>query len=331
MLTEDFAQMISVRQFLKGSDPLLRWKINRSLLQIPPDDPNMKLLASTVRQCDRVQRLLKEQENDGTVPHHPYAKWYGAHWILAILADMEYPAADDRLQPLLIQDLDWILNKKPARINGRYRVCASQQGYSLYSMLKLGLSTDKAPELAGRLMDWQWPDGGWNCDKAPLADTSSFMETLIPLRALALYNRLYNDIAVAEAAQRAAEVFLSRRLFRRRSDNRIIDEKFTQLHYPCYWRYDILFGLKVMAEVGLIHDRRCEEALDLLVSRQLPGGGYPAEGRYYRVSERCLTSSSRVGWGPRGKSLNPYVTADAWFVLKAAGKYDFVINNGGFL
>jgi hypothetical protein len=31
-----------------------------------------------------------------------------------------------------------------------------------------------------------------------------------------------------------------------------------KLHYPCYWRYDILFGLKVMAEAGFIRDGRCK-------------------------------------------------------------------------
>jgi len=26
-----------------------------------------------------------------------------------------------------------------------------------------------------------------------------------------------------------------------------MDEQFTRLRYPCCWRYDILFGLKIMA------------------------------------------------------------------------------------
>ena len=39
---------------------------------------------------------------------------------------------------------------------------------------------ERCDELALRLAEWQWPDGGWNCDKRPEVVISSFMETLIP-------------------------------------------------------------------------------------------------------------------------------------------------------
>ena len=65
-----------------------------------------------------------------------------------------------------------------------------------------------------------------------------------------------------------------------------------RLHYPCYWHYDLLAGLKVMAEAGFIGDPRCREALDLLESKRLPGGGFPAEARYDH--SRSSGSRSRV-------------------------------------
>ena len=63
-------------------------------------------------------------------------------------------------------------------MEGRYRRCGSQQGNALRSMVRLGLADERADKLAERLLHWQWPDGGWNCDRNPSADTSSFMETL---------------------------------------------------------------------------------------------------------------------------------------------------------
>ena len=96
---------------------------------------------------------------------------------------------------------------------------------------------------------------------------------------------------------------------------------FLQLHYPCYWHYDVLFGLKVMADCGFISDPRCSEALDWLESRRLPDGGFPADAKYYhgRVKE---SNASLVDWGPvSSRSYNPYVTADALYVLHAAGRY----------
>ncbi len=96
---------------------------------------------------------------------------------------------------------------------------------------------------------------------------------------------------------------------------------FLRLHYPCYWRYDILFALKVMAESGFIGDPRCDEALDVLESKCLRYGGWPAEERFYRGSDGQGSGSDQVSWGgASSRRVNEWVTADALYVLKAAGR-----------
>jgi hypothetical protein len=189
-------------------------------------------------------------------------------------------------------------------------------------MLALGLADDRADELARRLARWQWPDGGWNCDRHPATANSSYHESLIPLRALALHAQVTGDQASRAAAERAAEIFLKRRLFQRQSDGSIIDADFVRLHYPPYWHYDILAGLKILAEAGFLADPRCAEALDLLMAKRLPDGGWPAERKYYRVGGRPpATGSSPVDWGGTSKvHLNEWVTAEALSVLRRAGR-----------
>jgi hypothetical protein len=82
-----------------------------------------------------------------------------------------------------------------------------------------------------------------------------------------------------------------------------------------------LFGLKVMAETGHIGDPRCSPALDLLEHKQLPDGGWPAEDRYYSVSNAIKVNADYVDWGGVSKKkLNPWVTADALTVLVRAGR-----------
>jgi hypothetical protein len=201
------------------------------------------------------------------------------------------------------------------------RRCASQEGNALYALLALGLADGRADELALRLAGWQWPDGGWNCDKKPEASHSSFMESLIPLRGLALHARLTGSPVSKEAADGAAEVFLKRMLFRRQSDGSVIHPDFLRLHYPCYWHYDILFGLKVLAEGGYIGDERCREALDILESKRLPDGGFPAEGKYYQAGGQARSGRSLVDWGGTSRRRsNEWVTVDALYVLRAAGR-----------
>jgi hypothetical protein len=272
-----------------------------------------------------VRALLAERDADGRIPHHPYAKWQGAHWVLAALADIGYPPGDESLRPLLEQVFGWLLGQSHRHsiraINGRTRRCASQEGNAIFAALSLGLADERVDRLAADLIGWQWPDGGWNCDKNPAADTSSFMESLIPLRALALHARTTGSAASRAAVERAAEVFLSRELFKRRSDSAIIAADFVLLHYPCYWHYDVLFGLKVMAEAGFSGDPRCAAALDLLESKRLPDGGFPAQRAYYRVTERQISGRSLVDWGGTGvRRANPWVTVDALNVLVAAGR-----------
>jgi hypothetical protein len=275
--------------------------------------------------------LLAQRGWDGSAPRHPYQKWAGAHWVLAALADNFYPPGDPSLAPLREQEYEWLLSpahlKKALRIiDGRARRCASQEGNCLYSLLMLGLDDDRTGVLAERLLEWQWPDGGWNCDRKPEAHNSSFMETLIPLRALALYAHVRNHDAARAAVERASDVFLKRKLFNRRSDGTVIREDFTKLHYPCYWHYDILFGLKVLAEAGLAKDPRCGDALDLLESMRLPGGGFPATGKYFRVGGSSPGGALKTGtdlyhWGTQSvRKENEFVTADALFVLKEAGR-----------
>ena len=79
--------------------------------------------------------------------------------------------------------------------------------------------------------------------------------------------------------------------------------------------------LKVLAEAGFLNDPRCSEALDLLESKQLPDGGFPAEERYYRVDNKKLSGHSHVDWGGISKvHMNPFVSIDALTVLKQSGR-----------
>jgi hypothetical protein len=303
------------------------------------DEPSIRLKARTavlgeraaphsveeVRSSARVAALLSNREADGTVPFHPYAKWRGAHWLLTVLAELGYPPDDESLVPLREQVLAWLLSdgyekRWTPRRHGLCRLHASQDANAVWYLLRLHLADDRVERLTERLLDAQWPDGGWNCDPTPSAHVSSFEETLIPLRALALFAAETSSSKARQAADRAAEIFLSRRLYRRRSDDRPIADRFLQLAFPPYWHYDVLFGLKVLAEAGYIHDERCGDALDLLEVKRLPDGGFPAEARYYR-GPTARSNASPVDWGGTSRHRsNEWVTVDALAVLAASDR-----------
>ena len=315
-----------LEQLLQSEEPSIRFKVLTRVLGEDLGSPQIVRLQQEIKNSPRVQALLRERGPDGRIPFHPYAKWYGAHWVMATLADLGYAPGDASLIPLRDQTLAWLLAIKPIVREGRARRCCSQEANAVYAQLTLGLADERTEELARRLLIYQWADGGWNCDKKPEAINSSFMESLIPLRALALHAKRTGSPASRQAAERAAEIFLKRRLFRRRSDGSVMRPDFVKLHYPCYWHYDILFGLQVMAEAGFIGDPRCGEALDLIESKRLPDGGFPAEGTYYHTiasasAPKRKSGASLVDWGGTSKAhMNAWVTAEALAVLQAAGR-----------
>ncbi len=91
--------------------------------------------------------------------------------------------------------------------------------------------------------------------------------------------------------------------------------QYIQLHYPLYWHYDILGALWAFKEMDLLNDPRCEKALNLLRTKRLSAGGFPAEGRYYH-HRSGVSNASLVDWGPVSKvKLNPWVTVRAYAVL----------------
>jgi len=61
-----------------------------------------------------------------------------------------------------------------------------------------------------------------------------------------------------------------------------MQRSFVELHYPCYWHYDVLFGLRVLTEAGFGDDPRCQAARrDYISSRRLPDGGWAADAAFW--------------------------------------------------
>jgi len=320
-------------RLLSSDEPSVRYRVRSRVLG--EQEEALADLRREIKDSPRVRALLSLRDETGRImkQHQTYKKWKGAHWVFAHLADIGYPTGDLELIPMRdqVQDFDFgpLVARKfregewPPRVNGRARFCASLPGNALFSTVALGLVNERCRQFAELLVSTQWPDGGWNCDKNPEAHTSSFWETLIPLRGLSAYTQATGDENARQAASRVAEVFLSRRLFRRISDGEVMNPQFVRLHYPCYWRYDILFGLKVMAEGGFISDPRCADALDLLESKRLPDGGWPAEERFYAVTKDLSGRGETVSWGGvSARRMNEWVTADALYVLRAARRLE---------
>jgi len=190
--------------------------------------------------------------------------------------------------------------------------------------------------LAESLIEWQWPDGGWNCDRREEAHHSSFNESLSTLWGLAEYYRVADDESVAGSVEKAAEFFLRHRLFRScKTDEPRQPETFhgkvrrsihsvTDLHYPLYWHYDILQALTILHRAGKLGDPRTSDAIDLVESKRREDGRWIPEGYYWNLKRKtrarlAVSNVDTVNWGRNGP--NEFITLNALRVLKAAGRF----------
>jgi hypothetical protein len=322
--TNDYASVIET---LSHSEiPSVRYKLHLNVLGEDPCSPASQELQQAIRRCPQASALLSERSMQGTIPRDPYEKWRGAHWVLTQLAELAYPAGDASLLPLRKQVLAWIFSdeiriRQTQLIDGRYRRHASQQGNLLYYLIKLGLEDPQLEQVATDLLQYQWPDGGWNCDKNPSAHNSSFTHSAIALRGLIYYQQSHPDSQVGAAIQRGAELLLDRKLLWRRTTGELIKAEFAKLTYPDYHFYTYLLGLKVLSEAGLINDPRCQPALNLLEEAYIPGQGWRIEKKNYHINPKNKHRCSLVNWSKYklGKA-NEFLTVDALSVLHQSGR-----------
>lgn len=271
-----------------------------------------------------VRGLLAGQQADGSFGNHPYRKWTGAHWRLVSLTELEVPPGEPRCMAALDGVLDWIaseasLSRRPAVAGGLTLSDASMEGNALAVACRLGAARDpRALRLAEALARWQWPDGGWNCDRNASGRRSSFHESLIPMWALWEYGRATGDRHALEAAQRAAELFLTHRIYRKGGTGPPIHRSWVALHYPPYWHYDILQALLLLSRVERGEDERASDALELLELRRRPDGRWQS-GASWWMPPGSSRAPEAVDWGRTGPS--PMLTLNALRVLKAAGRW----------
>lgn len=267
------------------------------------DDPAIRRLAgedgADALASPRVRVLL----NFPSV--HPYTKWWGTHWRLVALADLRIPAERQSLSRGIEAELAWLRSPRHrtriAVVKGLVRACASQEGNALYACSTLGFADDRrVGTLVECLLEWQWEDGGWNCDRRATGRRSSFHETVTPALGLAAYHAATGDADSLAAALLAAELLLEHRLFRSLRAGDVIHTSWTKPHYPPYWHYDILQGLRLLHAVGLLHDSRCQDALDLLERSRR------RDGRFSGPAWWSTKQPDAVDWGrgPKNQMLN---------------------------
>jgi hypothetical protein len=315
----DRAMVASAIERLLGSDePAIRRLVEVDLLGRAPTITDDAVLAGAL-----VSGLLAGQRRDGGFGHHPYSKWTGTHWRLVSLVELGVPRAEQRVQAALDAELAWLDSPDHLqwlrRIKGIIRSHASIAGNGLAVAARLGRADDpRARRLVDGLLEWQWPDGGWNCDRNAVPPLhSSVHESLPAAWGLHEYAAATGDEAAAAAADRAAEFFLAHRVYRSHRSDRLLASGVTTIHYPPYWHYDLLQALLVLARMGRATDPRAADAIGVLRAARAADGTWHATKHYWRAPGRSANPNEVIDWGVHAHEM---ATLNGLRVLAAAGQ-----------
>jgi Prenyltransferase and squalene oxidase repeat len=120
-----------------------------------------------------------------------------------------------------------------------------------------------------RSIEWliktQKPDGGWHC-RPSRTGTLDCWEGLAAFAAIPADSR---DAATLKALERNAEFYLKRALMKEGPGRYA---PWYRIHFPNYFHYDLLVGLRLLARLGYGADPRLRPALRWLGSKRRPDG-----------------------------------------------------------
>ena len=283
-------------------------------------------------------RKIMGQQREGFWPpketcYRP--KWTSAVWPLMLLAELAVPV-DDRIKAEVERFLDLHQLESgsfacPSKLEERGKrwdePCLT--GNMIRTLIRLGYANDRKVR---RAIDWlpaqQLEDGGWNCDfPEKKVKHGSFMSTIEPLWAYSEIPRSKWTRRMKKSVENGAEFLLMHHLYK--SDNhhwRDTNSSFTRLHFPMYYYYDVLHGLRVLTRLGYADDERTRSAVHLLLSKRRPDGRWNLEGDWFREVDKPPEQRKAPVKVEEIGEASKWVTLNAFRVLAETGDVKFRTN-----
>ncbi|MCE5257994.1 MAG: hypothetical protein LLG44_02920 [Chloroflexi bacterium] len=315
-----------VSWLLSSTEPALRWRTRRELLDLPDSDPLVAADRAALPDAPTARALLAGMRPDGTwqVRHYRTKEWIGAdvryadfsttHFVLSYLAelglDRSHPAvtlAAERYLALQRDDGDW------ADAGSHYTHFSCLLGQNLRTFTRLGYRADPHIQRAlDLLLATERPDGGYLCDMhegryATRAVKSCIRGSVKVLLALAELPETWSH----PRASRLVDYFLERGGIYRRGTRTLVNRDMAATYFPTTWRaniWEVLYALSVM---GYGADERLADAWMELDKHRAADGAYILD----------WTPAKPWAAGVRGQP-NEWVTLYALLAKKYAGKLD---------
>lgn len=296
---------------LEPENPSVRYWTLLDVLDRSTDAPEVRAAWAAIPTYPPVAELLAAQKHDGYWVKQDYylPKHCGTFWVLSVLADLGLITEDEHIRRacefMFTFQREHGAFCRRRRVAGRGLVWDAQPGPCTHArivrfLIQFGYGDDPRARAA---MDWllatQRDDGMWLCDYAGghgcLRATLDYLRTAI----------LDPEMAVHPATARAAAVVCDL-LMERHMGRYHVGDLWTVLEYP-YFGYGVIGALDALARLGYTFDHpKIAQAMEWLLSRQLPNGTWP-------LDQRPSRPPFDVG---QPSQSNKWLTLDALRVIK---------------
>lgn len=317
-----YAELID--ELASSTNPIIRYKAQRHLLDEDPTSGDMRKQRRSIAESPIARGLLADLRDADPKTRSGTATIYES---LKHLSDIYYPPGDDSLIPFRDHVHEWLKELEsaydgPLLIRGKHRVHGSFHGNAIYSSIVLGMCDERTDELCANLLRYQWPGGGWNCNKKPNTKGPTIVHTAYGMRGLDCYRSRKDSAELRQTVDSAAEVILERRVYLSRSTGNPLRPVYAKMTYPYPRLYNFMAGAHILARAGFAADERCGDALDLLESKFIDGQGWAMERKLFHHN-RTRDGHTNVYWEKETLGeANLFLTVDALEILKVAGRLD---------
>jgi hypothetical protein len=266
-----------VLDWLLDSDPAIRWQVMRDLTDA--GTKQVEAERSRVAREGWGARLLDLQAEDGMWGRGSYSpKWISTMYTLLLVRHLGIDPDDQRVRAAidLVEDHVIMGGRDRPFFDYATEVCMAGMAVALGSYF---LEDPHGLPQPAYLLGRQRADGGWNCQVS--SDRSSFHTTISVLEGLLEYEKAVGGSpTLAEARAKAHEYLLERRLMYSLTTGELINPRWLLMSFPPRWFYDVLRALDYLREAGVQPDPRCDEAIEVIRSKERQDGMWPLQNRH---------------------------------------------------
>ncbi len=309
---------------LRDSDPSVRYRVLRELLDRRESDPQVVAARSAIGRTGWAAELLALQLPGGqwgtprsTPRDMEGPKYLATRYVLHLLADLGMDRSDPRVARATRLYLDRMSGPRFNEMGGKdSEVCCT--GGDVRIATRLGFGDDQR---VTRSIEWllaaQKKDGGWHC----WPSRSGTLESWAALGAFAAIPDERRSPAMRRSIERGLAFYLDRELM---DEGDLPYAPWLRLHFPVHYYYDVLVGLDLATALGKGDDPRLTRALDWLEGRRNPDGSWNLDALHPDVEEDAYLEGLGTPFFPLGVEFpgrpSRWITVTALKVLYRAGR-----------